>query len=583
MSTSDIMLHPAFLAAIAAIGAVLGLVLFLTRHDRRKALEARASLEVPPVVAAEAAKVLADQATAARVGKRPGPRSIADKVLAGKVPSGKLHAGAATAKTRAGAPEPSQASPAVFAEASTLEGPPVTFADVAGLDEAIEELREVKEYLADPERFRALGAELPKGILLCGHPGNGKTLLARALAGEAGVPFYYVSASSFVEQYVGLGAARIRSLFEQAKGQDSPAIVFIDELDAIGLKRSGGGSGEREFDHTLNQLLVELDGFAASSGVLILGATNRPELLDPALVRPGRFDRRIHIDRPDFAGRLAILRLYAAKRPMSRQVDWADVASQTTGLSGAELANIINEASLLAARRHRTKITSDEIEEAVVRVSGGARSSRLIDEEEKRLIAYHEAGHGLLSLLLKNVKIPPRVSIVPRANATKSAWSFGDDRETLTKRELMAQLIVLLGGRAAEVATFGEPSTRSEDDLHDAAKLARKMVERWAMTGRFELAGRDDDAVTRSRTESRSEPAVAKLLSQAEQAARSILQENGQRLVAVAERLVHQETLTVREMASVAGLPNPADERVVEQRDLVPPVVDATPLARLHG
>ncbi|HVL03435.1 MAG TPA: AAA family ATPase, partial [Acidimicrobiales bacterium] len=404
METTNILLHPAFLAAVCAIAAVLGLSLYLTRHASRKALDAEAG-GVPPSVAADATKVLTQQATAARVGKRPStssPSSLFTKTRAGdKAPAAVLaEAPASTA--------------AVFTEASTLDGPPVTFADVAGLDEALEELREVKEYLADPERFRALGAELPKGILLCGQPGNGKTLLARALAGEAGVPFYFVSASSFVEQYVGLGAARIRSLFEQAKAQNAPAIVFIDELDAIGLKRSGGGNGEREFDHTLNQLLVELDGFASSSGVLILGATNRAELLDPALVRPGRFDRRIHIDAPDFAGRLAILRLYAAKRPMSRQVDWSEIATQTTGLSGAELANIINEASLLAARRHRTKITADEIEEAVARVSGGARSSRLIDEDEKRLIAYHEAGHALLSLLLKNVKIPPRVSIVPR-------------------------------------------------------------------------------------------------------------------------------------------------------------------------
>ncbi|MGI8758053.1 MAG: ATP-dependent metallopeptidase FtsH/Yme1/Tma family protein [Acidimicrobiales bacterium] len=552
MTDVDILLRPELLASVLAIGTVVALALYLTRHDRRKALMSRPSAQAP----AGATRVAAERGTSVRPGR-----------------------GAATV---AEAPE---APAAIFSEASGLDGPPVTFADVAGLDEAIEELREVKEYLADPERFRALGAELPKGILLCGQPGNGKTLLARALAGEAGVPFYFVSASSFVEQYVGLGAARIRSLFDQAKAAASPAIVFIDELDAIGLKRSGGGNGEREFDHTLNQLLVELDGFASSSsGVLILGATNRPELLDPALVRPGRFDRRIHIDRPDFAGRLAILRLYASQRPMSRHVDWADVASQTTGLSGAELANIINEASLLAARRHRTRISADEVEEAVARVSGGARSSRLIDEDEKRLIAYHEAGHALLSLLLKNVKIPPRVSIVPRASSSvKSAWSFGEDRATLTKRELMAQLIVLLGGRAAEVATFGEPSTRAEDDLDDAAKLARKMVERWAMTGRFELAGRDDDAVTRSRTESRSEPAVAKLLSQAEQAARSILQENAPRLVAVAEHLVHQETLTVAQMARVAGLPDPAEERVVERPQLLAPSVASAPVARIHG
>jgi cell division protease FtsH len=575
METTDILLHPAFLAAVCAIGAVLGLALYLTRHGSRKALNARSN-DMVPEAAADATRVFAAQATAARVGKRPnGASSLFSMGKADKAPAGRSSAVMADGPA---SPE------AVFTEASTLDGLPVTFADVAGLDEAIEELREVKEYLADPERFRVLGAELPRGILLCGHPGNGKTLLARALAGEAGVPFYFVSASSFVEQYVGLGAARIRSLFDKAKDQNSPAIVFIDELDAVGLKRSGGGNGEREFDHTLNQLLVELDGFASSSGVLILGATNRPELLDPALVRPGRFDRRIHIDAPDFAGRLAILRLYASKRPMSRQVDWSEVATQTTGLSGAELANIINEASLLAARRHRTKITADEVEEAVARVSGGARSSRLIDEVEKRLIAYHEAGHALLSLLLKNVKIPPRVSIVPRAGSSeKSAWSFGGDRTTLTKRELMAQLIVLLGGRAAEVATFGEPSTRSEDDLDDAAKLARKMVERWAMTGRFELAGRNDDAVTRSRTESRSEPAVAKLLSQAEQAARSILQDNSHRLVAVAEHLVHQETLSLAEMARVAGLPDPAEERVVERPDLLAPSVVAAPVARIHG
>lgn len=577
MGTTDILVHPAFLAAVGAIGAVLGLALYLTRHGTRKAL-ARADASVAPEVADDATRVFAAQATAARVGKR--PTGVTSRFPMGRADSDKAAAGRPAVVMAEGPASPD----AVFAEASTLDGPPVTFADVAGLDEAIDELREIKEYLTDPERFRVLGAELPKGILLCGHPGNGKTLLARALAGEAGVPFYFVSASSFVEQYVGLGAARIRSLFEKAKEQDSPAIVFLDELDAIGLKRSGGGNGEREFDHTLNQLLVELDGFAASSGILILGATNRPELLDPALVRPGRFDRRIHIDAPDFAGRLAILRLYASRRPVSRQVDWSEVATQTTGLSGAELANIINEASLLAARRHRTKITADEVEEAVARVSGGARSSRLIDEDEKRLIAYHEAGHALLSLLLKNVKIPPRVSIVPRASASeKSAWSFGGDRTTLTKRELMAQLIVLLGGRAAEVATFGEPSTRSEDDLDDAAKLARKMVERWAMTGRFELAGRDDDAVTRSRTESRSEPAVAKLLSQAEQAARSILQDNGHRLVAVAEHLVHQETLGVAEMARVAGLPDPAEERVVEQPHLLVPSVVATQVARIHG
>ena len=557
MDNPDILLRPEFLVSIFAILAVTGLALYFTRHDRRKPESPSAPLP------------LAD----------PGPtRARVEKKSAGKEPAG----GKATTCSA----EPGASTTAVFAEASALDGPKVTFADVAGLDEAVAELREVKEYLTDPGRFRRLGAELPRGILLCGNPGNGKTLLARALAGEADVPFYFTSAASFVEQYVGLGAARIRSLFDEAKQQESGAIVFIDELDAVGAKRSVSGHGEREFDHTLNQLLVELDGFAATSGVVILGATNRPELLDTALVRPGRFDRRIHIDVPDLAGRIAILRLYAERRPFSRQVDWADVATQTTGLSGAELANIVNEASLLAARRHRTKITADEVEEAVARVSGGARTSRVIDEDEKRLIAYHEAGHALLSLLLKNVKIPPRVSIVPRsAGSLKSPWSFGDDRSTLTKRELMARLIVLLGGRAAEVATFGEPSTRAEDDLDDAAKLARRMVERWAMTGRYELAGRDDDAVTRSRTESRSEPGVAKLLSQAEQIARSILQDNGARLAALAERLMHDETLSVAQMAEAAGLPDPAQERLAMPDGAGSPVVDASSssVTRLHG
>jgi len=460
--------------------------------------------------------------------------------------------------TAAAKPAPRPSAMAVDRSGSSVgelvsDRPTLTFADVAGLGEAVAELREVKDYLADPQRYAALGAELPKGILLCGPPGNGKTLLARALAGEAGVPFYFVSAASFVEQYVGLGAARIRDFFEQTK-RHAPSIVFIDELDAVGSQRSGGPSGGREFDHTLNQLLIELDGFAGTSGVLILGATNRPELLDPALVRPGRFDRRIQVDRPDLAGREAILRLHASPRPFSRSVDWADVAHQTTGLTGAELANTVNEACLLAARRHRTRVTLEDVEEAIARVLRGTRTSRLIGEEEKRLIAYHEAGHAVLSLLLRGVRPPPRVSIVARSSAsTKSPWSVGDDREVLTKRELIAQLMVLLGGRAAEVNTFGEPSTRSEDDLDDAAKLARKMVERWAMTGRYVLAGRsrDHDSVVPMGTT--ADQAVGKLLAGAEQAACMILSDNASRVRLVAEALVERETLTINEIADYAG------------------------------
>ncbi|HEX9316191.1 MAG TPA: AAA family ATPase, partial [Actinomycetota bacterium] len=273
----------------------------------------------------------------------------------------------------------------------TSDQPTVTFSDVAGLDEVVAELKEVKDYLTNAERFKALGAQLPRGMLLYGPPGSGKTLLARALAGETGVPFYSVSASSFVEVYVGIGAARVRQLFEEAK-KNTPSIVFIDELDAVGRRRSADVGGDREFDHTLNQLLIELDGFAMSEGVVLIGATNRPELIDPALLRPGRFDRRMHVDKPDVNGRHAILRLHASRRPFSGKIDWMSVAHRTPGLTGAELANIVNEASFLAARRQRPTISDEEVEEAVDRVSSGAKSNRVLSDDQKRLIAYHEAG-----------------------------------------------------------------------------------------------------------------------------------------------------------------------------------------------
>jgi cell division protease FtsH len=427
----------------------------------------------------------------------------------------------------------------------------VTFADVAGLDEAIAELREVKEFLSDPYRFQAVGAELPKGILLYGLPGCGKTLLARALAGEAGVPFYFVSATSFVEKFVGLGAARVRQLFEAAK-RDAPSIIFIDELDAIGRFRSADAVGDREFDHTLNQLLVELDGFLGSNGVLVIGATNRPELIDSALLRPGRFDRRIQVDRPDRDGREKILMLHAARRPISRRVDWGEIATNTAGLSAAELANIVNESCLLAARRHRDRVAPEDVEEACQRVISGTRSAKLMTDEEKQLVAVHEAGHALLSILLRGVKPPARVSIVSRPGAfQRSPWFSADDREVLTKRELMAQLIVLLGGRAAEMNVFGQPSTRSEDDLENAASLARRMVERLAMTGRFELAGHGDDPKRPPPDDQHGGKEVRELLLRAEQAARTILQDNADDLQRIADELVERETLTVAELGNL--------------------------------
>ena len=436
--------------------------------------------------------------------------------------------------------------------------PRVTFDDVAGLDEAIAELAEVREYLADPERFQALGAELPRGIVLHGLPGCGKTLLARALAGETGVPFYFVSAASFVEKFVGTGAARVRELFDQAL-KTAPSIIFIDELDAIGRRRNGESPGEREFDNTLNQLLVELDGFRGSSGVLILGATNRLELIDPALLRPGRFDRKIQVDRPDRDGREKILRLHASRRPVSPRVDWADIADATAGLSAAELANIVNEASLLAARRHRREVMPEDVEDANARVLSGTRTSRLMSDEEKRVAAVHESGHALLSLLLRGMRPPPRISLMSPAGAADSVWTKSNDREILTKRDLIAQLIVLLGGRAAELNVIGEPSNRAEDDLAHAAKLARRMVERWAMTGRFELAGGPRNATRHHFEGSAGGTEVRTLLSRAEQAACTILRDNAADLDKVVLALTDRETLTAAELVRIVGRPGLAE------------------------
>lgn len=465
----------------------------------------------------------------------------------------------------------------------TEDQPTVTFADVAGLDEVVAELSEVKDYLKDPARFQALGAQLPRGLLLYGPPGSGKTLLARALAGETGAPFYSVSASSFVEVYVGVGAARVRQLFDEAK-KNTPSIVFIDELDAVGRRRSADMGGDREFDHTLNQLLVELDGFAMSQGVVLIGATNRPELIDPALMRPGRFDRRIHVDKPDLKGRYSILKVHASKRPFGPGIDWMAVAQRTPGLNGAELANIINEASFLAARRNHSTITQDEVEEAVERTTMGARNNRPMTDDQKRLIAYHEAGHALLSLMLRGIRPVSRISIVGRLGGLgRSEWTSSDDSEVLTRRELMSQLMVLLGGRAAEKNTFGEPSTRAQDDLEQAWDLAKRMVNQWGMTEHMDEDDRPGDRPGPDRTPEREAKA---LIAKAEQAARSILGDHKEQLRAVAEGLIRKETLMLPDIAHLAGLDNilPEDERVPsprvpEPRDLFTELGGARPSA----
>ena len=556
----DIVTRPEVIASIVSILGFTLLALFLTRPggraDRRRAgAMAGSPVETKPEITFHVVNSTANRPPATARGKpdkTPNDTSASDRTPSDRKPSDRKPSDKEREKATV-TTDGSGGSSVEFADV-TSGHPKVTFADVAGLDDAIAELAEVREYLNDPERFQALGAELPRGIILHGLPGCGKTLLARALAGETGVPFYFVSAASFVEKFVGTGAARVRELFDQAL-KTAPSIIFIDELDAIGRRRNGDSPGEREFDNTLNQLLVELDGFRGSSGVLILGATNRLELIDPALLRPGRFDRKIQVDRPDRDGREKILRLHASKRPVSPRVDWNEVADATAGLSAAELANIVNEASLLAARRHRREILPDDVEDANARVLSGTRTSRLMGDEEKRVAAVHESGHALLSLLMRGMRPPPRISLMTPAAATTSVWTKSTDREILTKRDLIAQLIVLLGGRAAELNVFNEPSNRAEDDLAHAAKLARRMVERWAMTGRFELAGGPRNAPRHHFEGSAGGTEVRALLAKAEQVARTILHDNATELQKITLALIDRETLTAAELARLVGRP----------------------------
>ena len=366
----------------------------------------------------------------------------------------------------------------------SLDAPKVTFADVAGVDEAIEELQEIKDFLENPKKFQSLGARIPKGVLLFGPPGTGKTLLARAVAGEAGVPFFSISGSDFVEMFVGVGASRVRDLFDQAK-QNQPCIIFIDEIDAVGRHRGAGlGGGHDEREQTLNQLLVEMDGFEANESIIIMAGTNRPDILDPALLRPGRFDRQIMVDRPDREGRKAILQVHTRGKPLSPSVDLDTLAAQTPGFTGADLANLVNEAALLAARQSKRIVGPDELEESVMRViAGPEKKSRVLSEEERLITAYHETGHALVAHYLPNADPVHKISIISRGQALGYTITLPTEDKFMVKRkEIMDKLAHMLGGRVAEEIRFDDITTGAANDLQRATETARRMVTQYGMS-----------------------------------------------------------------------------------------------------
>ena len=445
----------------------------------------------------------------------------------------------------------------------------VTFKDVAGVDEAVEELRQIIEFLKNPQKFTALGGKIPKGVLLVGPPGTGKTLLAKAVAGEAGVPFISISGSSFVELFVGVGAARVRDLFKQAE-EKAPCIIFIDEIDALGKVRGVSPvSGVDEREQTLAQLLTEMDGFDAKKGVIIMAATNRPEILDPALLRPGRFDRHIVVDRPDLKGREAILKVHTRKVKLAPDVDLKVIAARTPGMVGADLANLVNEAALLAARKGKNQVEMEDFEEAVDRIIAGLKKkSRYISRREKERVAYHEAGHALVASALPNADPVHRVSIVPRGVAALgyTLQLPTEDRYLMTRSELLDRLAVLLGGRVAEELVYGEVSTGAQNDLEQATEIARAMVMDYGMSeklGPQTFRRRESlflEPVWRHREDISEETArlidqeVAAIIKEAHERARKVLTEHEGRLKRLAETLLEKETLEGEELKALLDL-----------------------------
>ena len=444
--------------------------------------------------------------------------------------------------------------------------PDTTFADVAGAEEAKEEVQEIVEFLKSPQKFQALGGRIPRGVLLVGPPGTGKTLLAKAIAGEARVPFYSISGSEFVEMFVGVGAARVRDLFDQAK-RNSPCLIFVDEIDAVGRHRGAGlGGGHDEREQTLNQILAEMDGFDTNANVIVMAATNRPDILDPALLRPGRFDRHVVIDLPDIKGRKAILEVHAKGKPMAKEVDFETIAKGTPGFSGADLANVINEAALLAARRNRKDITLKELEEAADRVlAGPEKKSRIISPKEKEIIAYHESGHALTAKLLPNADPVHKISIVARG--IMGGWTRflpSEDRHLWSKTQFDDRLAVSLGGRVAEEITFGEVTTGAQNDLEEATKLARKMVTEYGMSDKLgpRTFGQRQELVFLGReiSEQRDysdkvaqeiDEEVHSIIQRAYSTAKQVLTANKERLRQLAQELIARETLDEPELNRV--------------------------------
>jgi cell division protease FtsH len=448
----------------------------------------------------------------------------------------------------------------------SVDSPKITFRDVAGADEAVEELHEIKEFLENPKKFQALGARIPKGVLLYGPPGTGKTLLARAVAGEAGVPFFSISGSDFVEMFVGVGASRVRDLFEQAK-QNSPCIIFMDEIDAVGRHRGAGlGGGHDEREQTLNQLLVEMDGFEMKDNIILIAATNRPDILDPALLRPGRFDRQIVVDRPDRKGRAKILEVHTRGKPLAKEIDVDALAGQTPGFTGADLANLVNEAALLAARSGKREITQNELEEGIMRViAGPEKKTRVMGEKERLVTAYHEMGHALVGHFLEHADPVHKISIISRGQALGYTISMPQEDKFLTsKAELQDNMAMTLGGRAAEEITFGEITTGASNDLEKVTGTAKQMVMRFGMSERLgpRVFGHDHGQPFLGR-EFSAEPdysdeiareiddEIRRIVESAHQRAKDILTEHQEALERISEILLKRETIEKEEFLAL--------------------------------